>query len=391
MNFYLIQDMEDWGPGLKEILGATYKMPLKKIVVSKWLQNLLKSDFEETSVLIPNGFDFSKFYYTIPSDKKDKNSISMLYHEMIRKRSEDAIEAVKKVKDKVPELRVVAFGVPPRPKNLPDWIEYYQQPDDETHNRINNECAIYIASSEKEGWGLTVGEAMICGQAVCCTDNEGYKEMAIDQETALLSPIRDPESLAENIIRLIKDDELRIKIAEQGNQYIRNFTWEKSYEKFKILIESSIKSPYSASFNNFPNPLFTLPYFPKSPPLKRLAQPSICFLFPHPALGPTGGYKVVYEYANRFANDGYKVHIVYSGSIFWKQKPLKYKLSNIYRYCQTYFKGFSARKWFPLDKKVKEHLTFSLNYRHVPKADIYIATSPYTAWYSASYPTLLPS
>ena len=40
---------------------------------------------------------------------------------------------------------------------------------------------------------------------------------------------------------------------------------------------------------------------------------SIDFLFPHPAAGPTGGYKVVYEYANRLANDGYGVHIVYSG------------------------------------------------------------------------------
>lgn len=43
---------------------------------------------------------------------------------------------------------------------------------------------------------------------------------------------------------------------------------------------------------------------------------SIVILFPHPTAGPTGGYKVVYEYANRLANDGYDVHIVYSGSIF---------------------------------------------------------------------------
>lgn len=244
-KFYLIQDKEDWGSGLKAILKSTYKMPLQKIVVSKWLWRMLKNEYKEESVLIPNGFDFNKFKLTIPIDKKDKYSISILYHNMERKRCEDAISALKLVKGKIPQLRVKAFGVPQSPANLPEWIEYYQQPDDETHNRINNECAIYIGSSENEGWGLTVGEAMICGQAVCCTDNEGYREMAIDGKTALLSPVRDPKALADNIIKLIEDDDLRIKIAKNGNKYIRSFTWDKSYLKFKqILLDTQHETCY---------------------------------------------------------------------------------------------------------------------------------------------------
>ena len=330
-------------------------MPIRKIVVSKWLQNLLKEESFEDSVLIPNGFDFKKFNLAIPIPKKDKFAISMLFHDMERKRSEDALAAIQLVKKKFPQLKVMAFGVPYRPSNFPEWIEYYQQPDDETHNRINNECAIYIGTSEQEGWGLTVGEAMICGQAVCCTDNPGYREMAIDGKTALLSPVRDPKSLSDNVIKLIENDELRQKIAEEGNRYIQSFTWEKSYEKFKKVLNLGKDN-------------------------------KVCFLFPHPAKGPTGGYKVVYEYANRLTEDGVEVHIVYSGSIFWKKKSLRFKLSNIYRYAETLVKGYSSRKWFPLDKRIKEHFTLSLNYRHVPKTDIYVATSPYTAWYLDSYP-----
>lgn len=238
-KFYLIQDKEDWGPGLKSILEQTYKMPLKKIVVSNWLQKMLKNECNEESVLIPNGFDFNKFNITIPINKKNKYYVSMLNHEMERKRCIDAISALKIVKEKFPQLKVKTFGVPSRPENLPEWIEYYQQPDDENHNRINNECAIYIGTSEKEGWGLTVGEAMICGQAVCCTDNDGYKEMAIYGETALLSPVKDPEALAQNIIWLIENDDLRIRIAQNGNKFIQSFTWDKSYEKLKNLFNST--------------------------------------------------------------------------------------------------------------------------------------------------------
>lgn len=36
---------------------------------------------------------------------------------------------------------------------------------------------------------------------------------------------------------------------------------------------------------------------------------SICFLMPRPDSGPVGGYKVVYEYANRFAADQRGVHL----------------------------------------------------------------------------------
>ena len=33
----------------------------------------------------------------------------------------------------------------------------------------------------------------------------------------------------------------------------------------------------------------------------------VVFLFPHPTAGPTGGYKVVYEDANRLANDAHSL------------------------------------------------------------------------------------
>ena len=232
-KFYFIQDKEDWGPGLNAILEKTYQMQLQKIVISQWLMRMLLLNYNEPSTLVPNGFDFESFKQTIDPEDKDKYCISMMYHSMERKRCVDAIEALKIVKKSYPALRVKVFGVPSCPSGLPEWFTYYQTPDIDTHNRINNEAAIYVGSSAVEGWGLTVGEAMICGQAVCCTDIDGYKEMACDRQTALLSPVMDPEALAKNIIALIEDDELRIRIAHSGNEFIQRFRWDDSYRKFR--------------------------------------------------------------------------------------------------------------------------------------------------------------
>ena len=60
---------------------------------------------------------------------------------------------------------------------MPGWMEYYRQPDHDTHNRIYNSSSIYLASSLQEGWGLTVGEAMIYGNAIVCTDTLGFQEV----------------------------------------------------------------------------------------------------------------------------------------------------------------------------------------------------------------------
>jgi glycosyltransferase involved in cell wall biosynthesis len=150
------------------------------------------------------------------------------------------MEALQMVKKEIPQLKVMLFGTPAKPDSLPEWMEYYQCPDEATHNRLNNEAAIYVGTSRVEGWGLTVGEAMLCGQAVCCTDIGGYREMAVPEKTALLSSVGNSTAMARNILRLMQDDDLRQRIAQQGNEYIQRFTWERSYEKLSNLFTEAI-------------------------------------------------------------------------------------------------------------------------------------------------------
>lgn len=234
-KFYLIQHFENWGGATNNDIIESYHYPMHKIVIANWLKNIVNS-VGENCCLIPNGFDFTYFQKSIDVHLRDKFTICMLYHLLDWKGCSDGFKALDIVKEGYPNLKVNIFGVPSRPKDLPDWYEYYQQPDRETHNRIYNESAIFIGTSWSEGWGLTVGEAMICGCAVACTDNLGYLEMATDGETALVSPVHDPESLALNIIRLIEDDDLRYYIAEEGNRNIQQFNWESAYDKFKLFI-----------------------------------------------------------------------------------------------------------------------------------------------------------
>lgn len=235
-KIYFIQDYENWGNVTDEVLRTTYHYPLKKIVISKWLKRLIEEEEHESTTLIPNGFDFEYFKLSVPIEKKERYRVTMLYHEMDRKDCATGFRALGIVKQRIPQLRVNLFGAFPKPTGLQDWYDYYQSPDCETHNRIYNEAAIFLGTSKVEGWGLTVGEAMICGQAVVCTDNLGYKEMAIDGVNALILPIGDANALAEAIILLMTNDELRCRIAHQAHEQIKRFSWDVSYLKLKELL-----------------------------------------------------------------------------------------------------------------------------------------------------------
>ena len=239
-KFYLIQGFENWDFD-DDYVYASYKFPFRKIVIAQWLKNEVEK-IGETAVLIQNGLDFDYFSLVNPIESRKSTEIAMLYHTSEIKRCSDAFAAFEIVKKKFPELHVTLFGVYDRPEMLPDWYDYRKSPDKESHNAIYNNAAIFVAPSATEGWGLTPCEAMQCGCAVACTNAGGYLEFAKNEETALVSEVYDVQALANNIIRLIRDDVLRLRIAKAGNEYVKRFTWEKSFVLMRETIENESKS-----------------------------------------------------------------------------------------------------------------------------------------------------
>ena len=67
-------------------------------------------------------------------------------------------------------------------------------------------------------------EAMMCGTALVTTDTGGSRDYALNEETALVSPIKNPEGLAKNLIRVLTNESLRLQLAEKGYQKIQQFS-----------------------------------------------------------------------------------------------------------------------------------------------------------------------
>ncbi len=226
-KYYLIQHYEVWD-GPKEEVDATWQLPLHKIVIARWLYDLGEKNFDQGKRMtyIPNGIDFTHLRMTVPPSERSVRHIGMLYHTNYWKGTEIGLKALDLVKEHYPDLQSTVFGAPPRGQDIPSWIKYLRLPSPLELEAYYNSCTIFVHPSLSEGWPLPPAEAMACGAALTACSNEGVRDYAQHNKNALLSPPGDAESLAENIMELIRKPDLRIQLAEEGHRHIRQFTWE---------------------------------------------------------------------------------------------------------------------------------------------------------------------
>lgn len=225
-KYYLIQHLETWGDPEDRVM-ATWKLPLHKVVIAKWLEAIAEG-LGEASTYIPNGLDFSAFGIDIPPEGRRADRMLMLYHNNDWKGSADGLRAAGLARLRVPSLELDLFGTHPAPQGLPAWINYHRNPPQKELRSLYNNAAIFLAPSWAEGWGLPPSESMQCGCALVATDIGGHREFAVGGKTALVVPPRQPEALADCIVRLATDDGLRATISRSGNENIQQFTWERA-------------------------------------------------------------------------------------------------------------------------------------------------------------------
>ncbi|MGB9485965.1 MAG: glycosyltransferase family 4 protein [Terriglobia bacterium] len=234
-KFHLVQERDLHGD-LLEADVQVYVNLVHKVVVSEFLlEEGLRRGWGEMSY-IQNGIDRSRFRLVQPVTNRPK-TVAMLFSMAARKGSEDGLRALCKAKEKHPDLRAILFGVGRTPPHLPAWIRYYRDPSqDYLVNSIYNGCRIFLSASLTEGFCLPPAEAMACGCAVVTTDCGGNRDYARQGLNALISPPARPELLAQNLIRVLDDDGLRVALAESGSTPIPQLSWDFSTEKLLSLL-----------------------------------------------------------------------------------------------------------------------------------------------------------
>lgn len=235
----LIQGFENW-EGHIDLLYSSYNMKgVVNVVVASYLKKIVEEHTSNKTILIYNAVNYNQFGLFDPIEPRNPMSVCMNYSIQEIKGSKYGMEALYELKKIFPELVVDMFGICPEPDNLPHWITYYRNPRNLAE--LYNRNAIFITNSLTEGFGLVPIEAMSCGCALVCTDIPGHRDYAIDNKTALLVEPKNHKDMVEKVSELIQDNDKRIRLAYGGNEYAKNFSWDKAAEKMNDLIKELLQ------------------------------------------------------------------------------------------------------------------------------------------------------
>jgi glycosyltransferase involved in cell wall biosynthesis len=84
---------------------------------------------------------------------------------------------------------------------------------------VYNDCDVVIYPTiGEEPFGLVPVEGMACGKPVVVTRSGGMVESVVNGQTGYIIQKRDPEALADRIIRLLRNPELSSRLGRQGRE-----------------------------------------------------------------------------------------------------------------------------------------------------------------------------
>ena len=238
-KFYLIQGYETW-MGPKDLVDQTWLAPINKIVIARWLLELGNSMGASNLTHIPIAINHSR-YRALRAIEDRPRQVVMAVSWVAIKGSKDGIAALEIAKRNFPDLSVVLFGNSRRPPWVPQWMSYSQDPEQERIiNDFYNGSSIILSPSWTEGFSLPPAEAAACGCAIVATDIKGHTEYVQEGVTGLLSPPRDPDALARNLCLLLERGDLRVRLAHSANDFIKQFTWDRSADLMEEFLFRSV-------------------------------------------------------------------------------------------------------------------------------------------------------
>jgi len=97
-------------------------------------------------------------------------------------------------------------------------VHFLGMVDDQTLNRLYDDCAVYVSPAVYESFGLTFVEAMAHGRPVVGCATSSVPEIVRDGIDGILVPPKDPDALANAVLSLLSNPELSRKMGINGRQ-----------------------------------------------------------------------------------------------------------------------------------------------------------------------------
>ncbi|MHB1007233.1 MAG: glycosyltransferase family 4 protein [Chloroflexota bacterium] len=225
----------------KHILKRFFNRLDGRVAVSEPALRFISRHFPAKYMIIPNGIDLQDFGQSVlPYDELRDGKLNVLFVGRLEKRKGFSylLRAFMRAKQQMPNIRLIAVG-PFAEKNKRryenfvdthalDDVHFIGYVSKEDLARYYRTCDVFCApSTGGESFGIILLEAMASGKPILATNIDGYRAVVNDGREAILVPPKDDERLAEELVALLRDAELREEMGRYGLVTVRQYAWEK--------------------------------------------------------------------------------------------------------------------------------------------------------------------
>ncbi|MEG4235310.1 glycosyltransferase family 4 protein [Microcoleus sp. Pol11C3] len=248
---YFIQHHEIFDYLPQGRVEATWMLPMHKITISEWLVELARTKYGDREVsLAPPTVD-TKQFYACPRNKQSVPTVGLMYSTIYWKGTDIALKAFSLAAEKIPNLRLVAFGTeaPSSELPLPANAEYVIQPDQDKIKDYYSKCDAWLLASRSEGFGLPIIEAMACRTPVISTPAGAAPEILSGGSGILVRP-EDPEEMAKAIERICQMPNSKWQaMSEAGYGKVNNYTWDDATAHFEAALKVAVDKSKQRQIN----------------------------------------------------------------------------------------------------------------------------------------------
>lgn len=219
---------------------ATYYLPLHKIVIAKWLQNVMRTEYGDADVdLVPNSVDHSQFFSEVRG-KQLVPTVGFLYSPSNYKGVDVTMLAINSLRIIFPNLRVIAFGAyePKEEGDFYDRTEFYCSPRQDKIRNLYTQCDVWITASRSEGFNLPAMEAMACRTPVVSTRAGWPEEAVVTGKNGVLVDVDDVKALTQGALSILalSDEEWR-EMSNNSYNTVASSSWQESVNQFEQALE----------------------------------------------------------------------------------------------------------------------------------------------------------
>jgi glycosyltransferase involved in cell wall biosynthesis len=224
-------------------LDSTWRMPMHKITICKWLVELARERFgDEVVSLVHNSVDLEQFH-AAPRGKMPTPTVGLVYSAFPMKGCRISLKALKRVAAVMPSLRLVSFGAEPLSLRLrlPPYADFHYQPRQDKLKELYAQCDVWLCGSYREGFYLPALEAMACRCPVVSTRCGGPMDIIEDGVNGYLVEVGDVNMLAERVFRVLNlPEEKWRQMSDAAYLTATRYTWDEATDLFEKALELAI-------------------------------------------------------------------------------------------------------------------------------------------------------